>query len=75
MSSKDAPCKNCGERYCGCHSGCERYLSFSEARKEENARRKEAKRLENGLTDHACELSYKIKRRGVKSKIFKSTKK
>lgn len=34
-----APCYNCEERVIGCHSKCERYQRFADARKEDNERR------------------------------------
>ena len=40
---RSSPCKDCGDREVGCHSSCERYIAFTEARAEERkARQTEA---------------------------------
>lgn len=37
MSS--APCKDCADRICGCHSTCEKYMTFADERKQISAAR------------------------------------
>lgn len=32
----NAPCYNCEDRYVGCHSKCKNYISFRQAKDEEN---------------------------------------
>ena len=36
MPHADAPCLNCPDRCAGCHSTCEKYLAFREARMQLN---------------------------------------
>lgn len=50
--SNSAPCKDCNQRYVGCHSECSEYLDFKQAIEV----RKVQKREELSLHD------YKIKR-------------
>lgn len=35
MSS--APCKDCADRICGCHSTCEKYMTFADERRQISA--------------------------------------
>lgn len=45
-SSKiSAPCKDCGDRYVGCHGKCEKYLTFRSRLDEENNKTYKAKQL------------------------------
>lgn len=37
MSKPVAPCKDCGGRYVGCHSECEKYLRFLKLNEEYKA--------------------------------------
>lgn len=70
MANKDAPCKNCDDRYCGCHIECEDYISYSNERKIENERRCEAIERERGIYEH-----FRKNKRGENvSKILKSPK-
>ena len=41
-----APCKNCPNRYVGCHSDCADYKEFRKLKDIENQREREDKRLE-----------------------------
>ena len=34
-----SPCKDCGDRYLGCHSDCERYKSYKEENRERRMRK------------------------------------
>ena len=34
MIRPEAPCKNCKERYLGCHGDCEKYADFKDAQRE-----------------------------------------
>ena len=45
-----APCYNCEDRQIGCHAKCERYQSFSDARKAENAKRLHESRIDGEST-------------------------
>ena len=38
-----SPCLDCPDRHLGCHSTCEKYISFQKLHKEEKARMSEAK--------------------------------
>lgn len=44
---KLSPCKDCPDRYLGCHSECEKYIEFQKSRAEEKARM-----YEQRLADH-----------------------
>lgn len=35
MSS--SPCKDCADRICGCHSTCEKYMTFADERRQISA--------------------------------------
>lgn len=40
---RNSPCKNCEDRELGCHSTCERYIAYTDARaKERKARQTES---------------------------------
>lgn len=43
-SMKQGPCYNCEERAAGCHSTCEKYISFKAEREAENAQRNKERR-------------------------------
>lgn len=51
---KNAPCKDCADRFVGCHAACERYRAF----KAETDRVRNAKQADEALRD-----SIRIKRR------------
>lgn len=51
MAQCKSPCKNCGDRFVGCHSTCERYQQFfvlNEQRKAENDRNREVDNVLRG---------------------------
>lgn len=74
MSSKDSPCKNCDERYCGCHSKCEKYTSFDRALKEERERRIKAIEFEWGFVERNRRLKDKMINGDNHSKIIRPPK-
>lgn len=39
--SNSAPCRNCSERYVGCHDECVKYLDFKQEIEIQNQRRRE----------------------------------
>ena len=39
LSSIDAPCKGCADRFVGCHGVCEKFAKYNELKKAEYARR------------------------------------
>lgn len=41
LSGGDSPCKGCTERYVGCHSECEKYITYVDGRKEQYKKNKE----------------------------------
>lgn len=45
----NSPCKDCPDRQMGCHSNCEKYLSYDKYRQEIRAKRLQAKKLEDDL--------------------------
>lgn len=48
----NAPCKDCTERHIRCHSECEKYIAFHEARQKELERvNKEKQTFFGGLAD------------------------
>ena len=42
------PCKDCPDRFLGCHSTCEKYIAYDKYRKEMLAKRAEQNRLTYG---------------------------
>lgn len=44
-NNKTAPCKDCPNRVSGCHSRCEKYIAFADAREIELNRRQTQKWL------------------------------
>lgn len=42
----NAPCRDCPDRYLGCHDTCKKYISYKEALKEINEREYKKKRSE-----------------------------
>jgi len=39
LSSIDAPCKGCADRFVGCHGVCEKFAQYNELKKAEYAQR------------------------------------
>ncbi len=37
-----APCRNCKERYLGCHEDCQLYILYKDEKEKENAARRKA---------------------------------
>lgn len=58
LSNVGMNCKNCTERYPGCHDRCERYQS---AVKERNAQRQKLKKMAAVENEY---IAYKSQRRG-----------
>lgn len=42
-----APCKDCPDRQVGCHSTCEKYITFAKEKRQQNETIKKAKHEEN----------------------------
>lgn len=57
------PCKDCKERYLGCHDKCEKYLNAKKLLKELKHKERLEKQVENDVWE-----SCKIPKRRVKSK-------
>lgn len=43
------PCKDCPDRYVGCHSTCEKYIAYDKSRKELYAQRDKRYQLESDI--------------------------
>lgn len=56
-----APCKNCKDRYLGCHSECEKYIAYKDDRQAMH-KRKEKAGLIDGYQKDACSRTKKKKR-------------
>ncbi len=59
---RNGPCKDCEERYSGCHSECKRYLEWTEGIKEMKAAVYKAKGKDQALDEIAISASRKRKR-------------
>lgn len=59
------PCKNCGDRYVGCHSKCDRYIK-SQA---ENERIKKSIRSKKSVDNDVLATAYKRKLGNIKFKM------
>lgn len=46
-----APCKDCPDRVVGCHSKCEKYISFRKQRDEMLAKKAEVNKQNNDVWD------------------------
>ncbi len=46
-----APCRNCAERFTGCHASCERYKAYKAQNDAEREKRLEALRMSDKLLD------------------------
>ena len=57
-----APCKNCPERYVGCHAECEKYLEFYQSMRQLNAATQERKKADNALKDMTVKRANRIAR-------------
>lgn len=53
------PCKNCKDRFVGCHSSCEKYKAF----KEENEKFKAQVRRERDMFNFFMACQYKVHKR------------
>lgn len=54
----NAPCKDCMERYVGCHSKCEKYIAY----KEERILISRSKRTDQAIKDHFIKEVEKYKK-------------
>lgn len=60
----NAPCKDCPDRQVGCHSTCEKYITFAKEKREQNESIKKAR--------HEESLYYTPHKRYIKEKIKQS---
>jgi hypothetical protein len=51
----NAPCKDCGDRDIYCHSTCEKYIEYSNFRKEALERKQEDYRIKRILFQHVTQ--------------------
>lgn len=58
-----APCKDCDERYAGCHSKCERYKAFDTANKERLDKKRRILDAENDFTAYSIDAQRNMKRK------------
>ena len=55
-----APCKDCPDRYVGCHSKCEKYLSFRKKLNEHNKKTREELRIQKAsYSDDELKANFK----------------
>lgn len=57
------PCKDCPERYLGCHSSCEKYQMFREERNKFNSEKKAKEDSENWFAKRSEKSMKKLKYR------------
>ena len=58
-----APCKDCDERYAGCHAKCERYKAFDTANKERLDKKRRTLDAENDITAYSIDAQRNMKRK------------
>jgi hypothetical protein len=58
-----APCKDCPDRYVGCHSKCEKYIAFNKERQEFLEKRSKANALEYEFWHTSRYRKYKPRRK------------
>ena len=58
-----SPCKDCPDRYIGCHSTCEKYIEWRKNEKQYNDGIKFKQNIERIKEEHAIEYQYKRKRK------------
>lgn len=63
---KDSPCKNCGDRFIGCHGKCEKYKAWRAEYDEEIKEQKKQQNIERLLNRHAIETKCRIHNQGKK---------
>lgn len=64
-----SPCKNCDNRYVGCHGKCEGYVEFRSALNEVTSKRKTAEHLEKECYQRVTQ-SGTHRKYGKKRKIY-----
>lgn len=60
---KDTPCRECTERYVGCHAKCEKYINWSTEHIEEK------KKITEGRYREYMAENFLIKRREARKKL------
>ena len=70
MSKTELPCKDCDERYVGCHSRCPEYLSWRADRDENLKKIREVKELELRLNDTEIKRNDKIRKSKKNKRSF-----
>lgn len=58
-----APCKDCDERYAGCHAKCERYKAFDTDNKERLDKKRRILDAENDFTAYSIDAQRNMKRK------------
>lgn len=59
MIPRVSPCKDCDNRHIGCHSECEIYTAFASGRKQGQAQRRAAQRIDDLISDTQKRLKRK----------------
>lgn len=62
-SNKVYCCKDCQERFIGCHATCEKYIAQNAAHLEEKQREKEIKSVERMMKDYRVRERYRTVRK------------
>lgn len=64
INTSDSPCKQCLNRYVGCHSTCVKYLDWSQQHKIKLEQRREQKKIDNLLFDNQTRRNRQVKNEG-----------
>ena len=64
INTSDSPCKQCPNRYVGCHSTCVKYLDWSQQYKIKLEQRREQKKIDNLLFDNQTRRNRQVRNEG-----------
>ena len=59
----DAPCKNCSDRFVGCHSTCEKYILFRKNGLTDFIERKKTYKTERMLEDYTVRAMQRMSKK------------
>ena len=65
MCPIDSPCKDCQDRFLGCHSKCEKYIAFRKKRDEQLDEINKQKKFEANLTNYIIDSIDRNRRNGL----------
>lgn len=64
VGSRTCPCVGCQSRAIGCHSGCERYISWSKKRQQEKEKIRQMKEFERAQDEYIAQAAKRMSRAG-----------